>query len=73
MTALGRHNVYNALCAAAIGLAAGLDIPAIQDGLAEFRLPTATVAFIRENLTLYYREGGTDDPAGLVEVYRWTR
>jgi len=45
----------------------------VIDGLAEFRLPTATVAFIRENMTLYHREGGTDDPAGLVEVYRWTR
>lgn len=46
-TALGRHSVHNALAAAAVGLAAGLELPEIVRGLAGgFRAPHRT-SFVR--------------------------
>lgn len=46
-TALGRHSVHNALAAAAVGIAAGMELPEIARGLAGgFRAPHRT-AYMR--------------------------
>ncbi len=66
LPAWGRHNVRNALAAVAVGLAAGLDLPAAAGGLAQFEVPKMRLQPVRAGDLLIINDAYNASPASLV-------